>query len=385
VSSQKKRGPVHTGIETRHQPKCRSRCQEDCDCHPHYRAAVHDSTIGNARKSPTFKSLAEARAWKANADLAILNGTFGKRTSLTIKEAAERWLAMAEAGEIRNRSGKAYKPSVLRSYETSLRLHVLPLIGSKKFAQVRRSDLQEVVDRIGLDRDASTVRNALMPIRAMYRRALQRDIVSDNPTEGLALPAVEGRRDRVADPAEASELLAALPEQDQAVWATAFYAGLRLGELQALGWENVEWDRDRIRVEWSWDKKVGRVEPKSRAGRRAVPIPKALRGYLEEHCKVCRWQSGLALGRSESLPFSDRSVRVRADREWNAAGLLPIGFHEARHTYASLMIAAGVNAKTLSTFMGHQSITTTLDRYGHLFPGSEAEAAALLDAYLAGE
>jgi integrase len=49
------------------------------------------------------------------------------------------------------------------------------------------------------------------------------------------------------------------------------------------------------------------------------------------------------------------------------------------------MIAAGVNAKALSTFMGHQSITTTLDRYGHLFPGSEAQAAGLLDAYLVGE
>jgi integrase len=46
------------------------------------------------------------------------------------------------------------------------------------------------------------------------------------------------------------------------------------------------------------------------------------------------------------------------------------------------MIAAGVNAKALSEFMGHSSITITLDRYGHLFPGSEDEAAALLDAYL---
>ena len=52
--------------------------------------------------------------------------------------------------------------------------------------------------------------------------------------------------------------------------------------------------------------------------------------------------------------------------------------HEARHTYASLMIAAGVNAKALSTYMGHASITITLDRYGHLFPGAEDEAAGLM-------
>ena len=60
-----------------------------------------------------------------------------------------------------------------------------------------------------------------------------------------------------------------------------------------------------------------------------------------------------------------------------------IGLHECRHTFASLMIAAGVNAKALSSFMGHSSVTITLDRYGHLFPGSEAEAAGLLDEYLA--
>jgi integrase len=56
--------------------------------------------------------------------------------------------------------------------------------------------------------------------------------------------------------------------------------------------------------------------------------------------------------------------------------------HQARHTYASFMIAAGVNAKALSSFMGHSSIKVTFDLYGHLMPGTEAEAAALLDTYL---
>jgi len=78
------------------------------------------------------------------------------------------------------------------------------------------------------------------------------------------------------------------------------------------------------------------------------------------------------------------SVRARALGAWDKAEPKrePIGLHEARHTFASLMIAAGVNAKALATFMGHASITITLDRYGHLFPGSEDEAAELLDAYL---
>ncbi len=77
---------------------------------------------------------------------------------------------------------------------------------------------------------------------------------------------------------------------------------------------------------------------------------------------------------------------VAGRREWEKAreeALEPITIHECRHTFASLMIAAGVNAKALSTYMGHANISITLDLYGKLFPGNEGEAAALLDAFLA--
>jgi integrase len=76
----------------------------------------------------------------------------------------------------------------------------------------------------------------------------------------------------------------------------------------------------------------------------------------------------------------ERELAEEEDRE--PALLERITPHACRHTFASLMIAAGVNAKALSTFMGHAKISITLDRYGHLMPGSEAEAAELLDAYL---
>ena len=73
--------------------------------------------------------------------------------------------------------------------------------------------------------------------------------------------------------------------------------------------------------------------------------------------------------------------RQRGEK-WEAAGLTRITLHELRHSYAAMMIAAGVNPKPLQSFMGHASITVTLDTYGHLMPGSEAEAGALLETYL---
>jgi integrase len=91
---------------------------------------------------------------------------------------------------------------------------------------------------------------------------------------------------------------------------------------------------------------------------------------------------GHVFGRADGKAFDGPTVDARAKAAWRRAGLEPITLHEARHTFASLMIAAGVNAKALATYMGHASVTITLDRYGHLMPGNEGEAAALLDAYL---
>jgi integrase len=77
-----------------------------------------------------------------------------------------------------------------------------------------------------------------------------------------------------------------------------------------------------------------------------------------------------------------KTAASTADKAWSAAGLERLTFHECRHAYAGLMIAAGVNAKALPTYMGRANISITLDRYGHLMPGDESEAAGLLDAYL---
>jgi integrase len=172
-----------------------------------------------------------------------------------------------------------------------------------------------------------------------------------------------------------------LPSDSRAVWSTAFYGGLRRGELRALLWERVDLAAGVIHVEDNWDRLAGRVDPKSRKGRRRVPIPAGLRDVLTEH-RMTSWAEGYVFGRSPEQVFAASTLMERADRAWKDAELNRVTLHEARHTYASLMIAAGVNAKALSEFMGHSSIQVTLDLYGHLFPGAESEAASLLDAFL---
>jgi integrase len=303
---------------------------------------------------------------------------------MTVAEHGPRLVDRMISGSIRTRSGYPYKPSVIRSYSQCFETHVVPELGGVALGDVHRRDLQAFADRLyasGLN--PSTIRNALMPLRVIFRVAIRDGDLALNPTTGLELPAYRGRRERIATPTEATQLLAALPDADRAIWATALYAGLRRGELQALRYEDVELDAGRVRVERSWDQHEGALDqPKSQAGRRTVPIAPILRNHLHVHLALARRHEGLIFGRTEGTAFNPSSLAARAKRGWQAANLQPITLHEARHTFATLMIAAGVNTKALSVYMGHASITITIDRYGHLLPGSEAHAAQLLETYL---
>jgi integrase len=204
--------------------------------------------------------------------------------------------------------------------------------------------------------------------------------VTHNPTLRIEKPAVRSKPKRIATSEHAARMLAVLEPGDRALWATAFYGGLRRGELIGLYRDDVNLATGTLRVERGWDMVEGEaIAPKSRQGRRTVPIPAVLRDHLDEHLLTANGQ------RVFGTPSWVCKSNERARERWEAAGLPVLTLHEARHTYASLMIAAGVNAKALSTFMGHANIGITLDLYGHMLPGSEAEAATLLDAYLARE
>ena len=373
------------GIVKRHSKGCSSQKGRECNCGASYEAWVY-SPRDHRKLRRTFSSFAEARSWRADAKRQIDQGVLRAPSQQTLREAAAAWLAGAEAGEIRNRSGERYKPSTLRGYRHALEERVLPVIGGEKLAAITTSDLQLLVDRWQAEgHPASTLRNTIKPLQAIYRRAKSRGGLPVNPTRDLELPAPRSHRVEIVAPDVAATLLAALPVEDRPVWATALYAGLRYGELRALRWGAVDRAGGMIEVRESWDAKAGAIEPKTRTSRRRVPMPAALRELLldrrlEDPGATDR---ALVLGTGEDDPFHAATVYRRADAAWKAAGVSErLRLHQARHTYASFMIAAGVNAKALAQFMGHSSIKITFDLYGHLMPGSEREAAGMLDAFL---
>ena len=371
------------GITARHAKTCRSRGGGRCSCRPTYQAQVFDGRTSR-RISKTLPSMAAAKTWRQDALVALRNGKLAEaKPKTTMREACDAWVADARKGVVRTKSGDPFKPATVRAYEQGLRLRVYPTLGDVPFYRVRRVNLQDLVDQLVAEGVApATINTTVGALGAIYARAVHRDELDVSPIAGVKVPAARNGRERFATPEEAVELLAAVPERDRAVWATAFYAGLRRGELMALTWDAIDLKAGTIDVWRSWDMDHGPGDTKNR-NRRRVPIAATLR----EHLAVERLRQPpgveLCFGLAPNRPFRPDRLQERADEAWKVAGLERLTLHDCRHTFASFAIAANINAKALSTYLGHSGVSITLDRYGHLMPGNEAEAAVLLDAYLA--
>lgn len=180
----------------------------------------------------------------------------------------------------------------------------------------------------------------------------------------------------------------------RAIYAAAFYGGLRRGELRALRHDDVDLAANIITVRHSWDDIEGQILPKSAAGtRRTLPIMAILRDHLTE-LKATTGRDGhdFVFGPSADRPFLPSNINGRAAQAWAAENvkrarrkekpLKPISLHECRHSCVSLMVDAGEDLPTIGKFVGHSAVAMT-DRYSHLIAGREDETRLKMDAYFA--
>jgi integrase len=387
------------GIEERHSTSCSAhgstrRAREiwalegkrppRCTCQPTYRATVPYGSRGK-RERRTFKKLEQAELWRTGRMRAIRDHRIDAPLKTTVRDAGERLLAGMRNGSVMTRSGGQYAGSVIASYESALRTCIYPMIGARRLDDIHRQDIQQIVDLLRTEGKApSTINNLLSPLRVVFRHAVRRGEVPVSPMRDLEVPAARGVRDRFATKEQVRALLSALEDpQDRAFWAVAFYAGLRRGEIVALRWTDIR-EQD-ISVERSWCDRTRRFkEPKTRHGRRLVPLPTGLAALLNAH-RLTTTEADLdqlIFANRAGNPAEPRRFQASAQRAWAAAGLEPFTPHEARHTYASLAAQAGVPIEDLSKYLGHSSITITADRYRHMYPEARETAAQLLDSYL---
>ena len=394
------------GLTPRHSKRCASSDGGKCDCTPSWQAWVWDPD-SNGKRYRTFKTKTAAKLWRRDASVAVSRGelTPTPADARTVADALDALIAGMQDGTVLDRSGRRYRPVTIRNYAADVRKVLKPALGHLRLAEVKRGNVQRLVDRLHADGlTGSTIRNKLDPLRVVFRRAVQDEEVVTNPTVALRLPALATSPKRIADPGRATALLDALPDDQRALWATAFYGGLRMGELRALRWRNVDFSSGLIRVEAGWDDVEGEQDPKTAAGRRTVPLVGRLRSELARHkLATGRTDDQLCFGETATTASVRSTVRSRALRAWGwrfvanpepgarpklvwikarPDALDPLQPHEARHTCASYLAAAGLTPKDVQTAMGHAHIATTLNLYAKSVPGWEQAAAAKLDEWL---
>lgn len=392
------------GVVVRHSRGCPANAGATCSagraggCTPLFEAWVFIARENRkARKS--FTSIREAKEWRAEALAANARGKLRGPSAVTLREEAAAWIARAETGEALTRGGRKYKPSVVRLVEADFRLHLDDELGAMKLGELRRQDVQQLVDRLrarGLS--GSKVRGIATSLKIVLRRPLEDDEITINPTERLRLPKPAGARQRAATVDEVERLVAALPASLRPLYRTAAYAGLRRGELRGLKWGDVDLAGGVIHVRRSWDPKEGEIEPKSDAGFRETPLPPMLREeLLELKASSGRGHEDFVFGSYPGATFIPTNVHQQATRawkRWNKAEtakaekegrepelLEPIGLHELRHTWVSFMLDAGFTLDQIAKWAGHSSTWMTA-QYAHLLKGATSSAAERFGEYL---
>lgn len=273
--------------------------------------------------------------------------------------------------------------------------YLIPRFGDYRISAITTSDIREMMAEEMTATEGrlsnSAIRRHVLVMRVILEAAVADGRILKNPAKAVKLPPEDSRDMRFLEPEEVAVLVKTIEEHYRPMVLTAAYVGLRWGELTGLATENVDLDGCRIRVERQISEVHGKLvfgPPKTKAGIRTVTMPRSLCEILEPHLETpAVHTSGLVFPGPKGGPLRAPSFRKVWRRACLRAGfddgaLEGLVFHELRHTAAALAIAQGAHPMAIKERLGHASITTTLDRYGGLFPRLDETIAEGLDIVL---
>jgi integrase len=312
--------------------------------------------------------------------------------SITLKAYAEKWVTEHH-----------YAPGSRDKALSLLRNHVYPVLGGKSMNAIRTSTCTEFFAAMRAKRhhgrpySASVLESVYTLVGSILRAAVADKVIAEHPFDGMAY--TPEARDKAArdiwEQSTVAAILAGIPDKFRALVEMTATHGLRQGEAFAIAVEDVNELRKRVTVRHQVRRVGGKlVLTRPKGGRtRTVPltntVARALKAHVAEHgtraftCECCPGTSHVI--------FTNRLGHLLAPGPFNAnvwkpalraAGIMPTratGMHMLRHFYASVMIASGMDALKIKTYMGHKSISITYDVYGHLLDHAAKDDGAVMD------
>ena len=297
------------------------------------------------------------------------------------------------------------KPNSQQSMEGIVRLHILPVFGNYKLDKLTTPIIQQQVNKWA-DKANKGEKGAYANysfLNNINRRILQygvtMQVIQHNPARDVIIPRKQQNKEhkvKFFNNQELKQFLDYLEDLDQSsyenffdyvLYKTLLASGCRIGEALALEWSDIDLKKGTISISKTLNRYQETNTPKSKAGLREIDIDKATVSLLKQYKKrqqVQSWQ----LGRSEGIvftPFTTKYayaclLRKRLQSHFKAAGVPDISFHGFRHTHATIMLYAGIEAKDLQYRLGHSNISMTLNTYVHATKEGAKKAVSIFEA-----
>ncbi len=283
-----------------------------------------------------------------------------------------RWLESQQKSRVKLRTYNRYEEIVVQ--------HLAPALGDIEIERISRRDIRAFMQRgervktDALPLSAATVNMCLSVLRGAFSYAVEWELISENPCLGIKRLPYEGKRVEAFSKEEQRRLEKSIAESgDRRLFGVVLclYTGLRIGELLALTWDNVDLRRGTLTVSktvyrakdesGAW--RVVTDRPKTENSERIIPLPPFLREIFREHKRSAI--GDFVIENADGSPISTRSYQYIFARLTETACVPSYNFHALRHTFATRAIECSMDIKTLSELLGHKSAVITLNRYAH--------------------
>jgi len=325
----------------------------------------------------------------------IEEGSYIKPKRITLGEWLGDWLN----GYVKTNCS----PRTLDGYHTIIRRHLIPNLGMIPLSQVQPQHIQQyyahALSEPGSDGKGLSARSVLHIHRVLFQAlhyAIRQGLLIRNPAQLVDPPRAKKPKMKTLIPQEVSMLLnIAQDTRYYPIICTAVKTGLRQAELLGLRWRDLDLPLASLPVTQVLYKRKGVCqfkEPKTGHSRRRLNLPPSLALFLRQY-KAKRGAESLLLGKplmEDDLVFGNvdgaamdpGTLTHNFARIAQRAGLPGTRFHDLKHTFASLMLLAGIHPKVVSEMLDHSSVAFTLDVYSHVVPGLQEAAGKRLDEVL---
>jgi integrase len=299
--------------------------------------------------------------------------------AVTFAEACDEWLRYVEQDRQRT-------DSTLRDYRNTVRRHLIPHFGGDTpVGSITTEDVDALREELLAGHlSRRSIQKILVIAHGLFKRAKRRKWIAANPAEDAErVNFVRSGDFAVLTPVEVEALgRAAANEQDAAIFLTAAYTGLRLGELRGLRWRDVNFAKRIVHVRRNVP--AGGSERVPKSGKvRSVPLVDRAAQVLDDLSRREHWASpdDFVFPNVLGAPFDHNRLRIRFREARDRAGLEALRFHDLRHTFGTLAVRV-FPLTDVKAFMGHADIQTTM-LYVHHVP--QHDAADKLSAALSAD